>query len=498
MELQFHKIPVSYLSCQLDSVENKELTQEIRLPDGMPDIGRVITTWAQVQLRSKERYPGSVTVSGGVMAHILYMPEGEQEARVTECWMPFQHKWEIPDAEDDGPVRVYPIVRFADSRGISARKLIVRVGVGILLQAFAPVCQEIPSPPEAPGDVQILKEFYPLSLIRNVGEKHFHLDEDMVIPDMSEEDKLLCARVIPEITDTGITGNRIVFRGNGQVHLIFRKEDGKIAFRHIKLPFSQYGELPASFSSDARADILGAVTNLETDVVEPGKIRLKCSMVCQYRIIDRQLIEVGVDAYSPQRELQMQREDRVFPVILDQRQEILRAEQSIPGLAGIPADGSILPDFPRQYRSDVGVELELAGVFQILSCSDEGNLQGSNVRWEAKLDLPADVKSGIRIIPSTDGIPVCAPGTDGMTVTGNVLLDMTVNTEQPISMLSGMELGEIRQRDTDRPSLILCRVTEENLWQIAKRAGSTVEKIRETNGLAGEPQKGQMLLIPVL
>ena len=72
----------------------------------------------------------------------------------------------------------------------------------------------------------------------------------------------------------------------------------------------------------------------------------------------------------------------------------------------------------------------------------------------------------------------------------------TMNT-QGFSMITAMETGEERQPDPNRPSLILRRAGESRLWDIAKSAGSTVEAIRSANGLTGEPNPEQMLLIPV-
>ena len=75
---------------------------------------------------------------------------------------------------------------------------------------------------------------------------------------------------------------------------------------------------------------------------------------------------------------------------------------------------------------------------------------------------------------------------------------MTATTEQLIPMVTGVELGQKKQPDANRPSLILRRAGENRLWDIAKASGSTMEAIRSANGLSGEPAPNQMLLIPVL
>jgi len=96
MELQFDRKELNCLQLLTSRVQNQELTQEVRLPDGMPDIGRVLGAWAQVLVRSKEWRDDSIRISGGAMAWVLYSPEGEGAPCWVEAWLPFQMKWELP------------------------------------------------------------------------------------------------------------------------------------------------------------------------------------------------------------------------------------------------------------------------------------------------------------------------------------------------------------------------------------------------------------------
>ena len=64
-------------------------------------------------------------------------------------------------------------------------------------------------------------------------------------------------------------------------------------------------------------------------------------------------------------------------------------------------------------------------------------------------------------------------------------------------MVSSLELGEMKEPDPKRPSLILKRAGKKCLWDLAKESGSTVKLIQEANDLQGEPEEERMLLIPV-
>ena len=74
MEFEFQKSACPCLETVLREVQNVEQTQEIKLSDGMPDIGRVLAAWGQTILRGKEWRSDSVSFSGGMMVWILYAP----------------------------------------------------------------------------------------------------------------------------------------------------------------------------------------------------------------------------------------------------------------------------------------------------------------------------------------------------------------------------------------------------------------------------------------
>ena len=86
---------------------------------------------------------------------------------------------------------------------------------------------------------------------------------------------------------------------------------------------------------------------------------------------------------------------------------------------------------------------------------------------------------------------------EGMILSGQFRLQTDAVGGAPMEMVTGLELGDLMEPPRDRPSLILCRRGEDSLWEIAKRCGSTVEKIEEANGLTVIPSSGQLLLIPV-
>lgn len=498
MELQFPSNTCRSLTAAVREVRSAELTQEVRLTDGMPDIGRVLASWGQVVLRSKEWQADLVTVSGGIMVWILYAPEDGTQPRCMDAWIPFQLKWDMEEARREGPIRVSPLLRFVDSRSISARKMMVRSGVSAMAEALSPMEAEVYEPAQLPEDIQILRNTYPIRLPREAGERTFLLDEELMMPaGAAPVERLLCQTIMPVIHEKRVAGDKVIMRGSGSLHVIYRCPEGKIHAVDFEVPISQYAQLEDTYGTDGQADIMLGVTSLELDQNDEAQLRLKCGLVAQYLISDRFLAELTEDAYSPRRSVGLNVEELQLPAMLEQRTELVPLQHQLPGITGEVADVCFLPDFPRQNRAADTIMLDLPGQFQVLYYGEDGSLQGTTSRWEGSMQIAADGDSRMDILVQPQWKVQAVPGVSEMNLTGQYSLQLNTTANQGLSMITGLQIGELQEADASRPSLILCRPDGESLWDMAKRCGSTVSEIQRANRMDGQRTENRMLLIPV-
>ena len=499
MELQFQSDTCRCLRTVTWEVRDAELTQEVRLSDGMPDIGRVLASWGQVILRSKEWQGDLATVSGGVMVWILYAPEDGTPPRCIDTWLPFQLKWELPDTEKEGVVRAYPLMRFVDSRSISARKIMIRAGVAAMGEALSPQDTQIYRPFELPEDIQLLKNTYPIRLTKEVGEKIFLLDEDIQSPPgLALPERLLAYTMFPQIHEKRVAGDKVILRGSGRVWVVYRCAEGKIHTADLEIPLAQYAQLEDTYGNDAQADAMMGITSLELLHNEGPQLHIKCGMTAQYLVTDRFLAEVTEDAYSTCRSVQQHMEALELPAILEQRMETVQVSHQIPGIDGTVAGVSFQPDFPRQNRAGDSVTMDLCGQFQVLYYALDESLQGTSVRWETTMQMKADPGCQMSFWVQPNGKVHVSSGADGLSCSSQMNLNIQTNTETTIPMVTGIGVEQQREPNINRPSLVLCRSEGESLWSIAKRCGSTVDEIMRINRLDGQPVPEQMLLIPIV
>lgn len=491
--MQFHKTTYPCLHRVKWEVQNTEQTQELRLNDGMPDIGRVLGSWGQVLLRGKEWRNGEMTVSGGVMVWVLYAPEDGSDPRCMESWIPFQQSWELPETQYDGNIRAVCLLRSVDARSISARKIMVRVGIGCLGEAMVQGEAGVYNPDDVPEDVQLLRNTYPMMLPKEAGEKPFVIDDELSGP---APQKVIYYTLQPEIMDQRVMAGKVVFRGAAKLHMLCRGEDGILYNRDHEIPFSQFSELDGEYSADADACVTPAVTSLELEILPEGQLHLKAGLTGQYVISDREMVEAVEDAYSPRRPVELQLEQLILPAELDRQQQTVRVEVSVPTQGGRVVDTVFYPDNARTMRFDDQAEIALAGQFQMLFYDPEEHLQSVQPRWEGEWTLPADKDSQVLVTVENTGLAQGSMSGETVQLQSEIPVSALAVAQKGISMVTGLELGEESRQE--RPNLILRKAGDDNLWELAKRCGSTVEAITKANGLEDSPEKDRILLIPVV
>lgn len=498
MEIQFQKSVFPCLKTVCRQYLSQEQTQEIRVPEGMPDIGTVLTAWGQIVIRGKDWHASSAGVTGGVMVWALYLPEDGSGVQQLETWLPFQQTWDFPETTREGYLQVIPMLRSVDARTLSARKMMVRASVGLLGQATVPEELELYTPEQLPEDIQVLKKTYPLRLPVETGEKAFHLEETLSVPNTyAPIEKLLRYWLNLSLSEMKVVADKLVMRGIAGLGALYCGTDGQLHTWEYDLPFSQYTQLNQDYPPEAQADVYFAVTSLELEPGEENTLNLKAGITGQYTLYDTAVAEIAEDAYSLTRQLTPGWGKVDIPAILDSRTDTVTAQQNLQTDMLRVLDVCFYPENPEMHRQGDAVQAELSGVFQVLGYSPDGELQTATARWESPHTIAADGNVDLEMSVQPVGRPSGSAGPGDVSLLAQMQLQTNTVFAQTMEYLTDLETGEAAEPDPSRPSLILRRAGNDSLWEIAKSAGSTVADIQKANNLQSEPEQDQMLLIPV-
>ena len=499
MELQFQKKDLRCLHRLARQIQNQEQTQELRLPDGMPDIGRVIAGKGQPIIRNKQWGNGNVSVSGGVMVWVLYQPEASEQPQCIETWLPFQMKWEIPATSREGSICVQPFLSGVDVRATSSRKLMLRTNVSLLLDATVEDTVELYAPTDdLPADVQLLQKTYPMLLPMEAGERSFFLEEQLALPgNIPPLEKLAGYSVSPAIQEEKVMGDKVIFRGTAQLQLLYMAQDGQLCGWSFEIPFSQYAELSSDYSPEATCRVTPVLSSLELSKTEDGSISWKIGISGQYQICDQTIVTVVEDAYSTKRKLVPQTIPLTLPSVLEEQTRYLQPEVELDMEAMACTNVAVFAENPRSYREDDGSVVQCLLRFQAVGTDALGQAMAAAGSWEQEVTIP--VAQGCEVL-STMAMPMSLqwlPKGSGTVVRCECPLQITTVSHSGIPMVTGVTLEEAKLPDANRPSLILRRAGEDTLWSIAKKTGSTVEAIKKANALQQDPLPEQFLLIPL-
>ncbi len=497
MELPFAKTVCRFWQQKQFTPKLQEETQEYRLPESMPDVGRVIAAWGQTVIRGKEWRSGHIGIHGGVMVWVLYAPEDGSEVRRIETWLPFSTRLEQNHKGEDGIIRAESVLSSVDARSISSRKLMLRCQVGLLVQTMVPKQAELMEPRDMPGDMELLQRTYPMVLTREAGEKTFLVDETVELPkELAAGETIVYYHICPRITEQKVLGTKAVFRGVGQLHLLMQDREGKLCGGDLEIPMAQYLDLDGDYAEGAELSNLLCSTSVEAERTEAGALRLRWGLVSQYIVNAVTMVNCLEDAYSTQRELELQRQEILLPCWLEEQLREVELTERL-GDGEVPVDAIFFPDLPMVTRQPGGAEVRVGGTFQTLTTGSDGNLQGRTVKANQAVTVQTECDTAAQCILQ-GGVQTRREGS-GWGLESKLGLMLASICAKPLSMVTGITVGGTKQDAAERPSVIVrAKRGEETLWDIAKYCGSTVSAIQRLNKLESEPEENRLLLIPVV
>ena len=498
MQLQFEKKELPCIRTVKRETQSQEQTQEVRISDGMPDIGSIIGAWGQIILRTKEWQEEGMTISGGTMVWVQYMPEEGGQPQCVESWLPFQMRWNFPKTQYDGKILCQCVLRSVDARSTSARKMILRTNVSVMGWALEHASCEMYEPTDVPEDVYLKKVKYPMLLPVEAGEKAFVLEETLQLPpSVPKVEKLISYSLYPNVTEEKIMNDKVIFRGNAALHILYSADDGGQYTWDFDLPFTQYAELEKEYADDSEMLLLPCVTALELDR-DGQDLAVKIGLVCQYRISHRPVVEITEDAYSIRRKVETMRQELQIPAVLESKAQNIHVQSSVPLDAMRMTETQFQTLVVQSQNAGVDTLLAVPGQFHLYYYDMEGIPRTAMQKWEQQLSLPLADDVSVAAISLPTGKTQGALMSGSVQLNSEIKLITEVTSTGTIPMITGLELGELKSPDPARPSVILQRAGGKSLWELAKENASSVEAIRGANGLVDEPEDTQMLLIPVL
>lgn len=501
MELTFQTLPMRYLGNPIHGSQSQEQTAEVIVPDSCPDVSRIVYASASVIVRGKECRTGGVLVSGGIRASALCVPEDDSGARTLESYIPFSLRIEHPSVTEQTQAVVSAFVRQIDARLINSRKILFRADLCCTADGYSAEEETLYTLSAPPKELQMKRRTYPVLLPKETAEKGFTVTDDLTLPSGKPfAAELCCYETVPRITDCKVVGSKAVFKGSLELKMLYLSGDGSVQTWEQQLPFSQYAELAADYDEAVLAvTALVSAAELTLDPAGEGRaMSVSVSVTAQCLVSSTVTMDLIEDAYAVGAVLEPEWTQYSLDCQLDRQTLRDEVRQQLEADAATVLDCAAYHDLPYAERAEGKLRIRAPLNMKLLYLDSSGALQGASVKAEAGCEtaLCENAKCAASVSVG-DCFAQTAAGGAELHVEAAFML--TCSAVQELRTLSGGTVTPQTQKDPERPSVVLraCRGGED-VWDVAKRYGTTVEAVSEANGLESEElESGCMLLIPM-
>lgn len=504
MELELRHTSLDGFQMILERTVVQEETMEGIVPDVCPDVMRIVDAHGQLCLTARELSVGSLRITGTVRTAVLYVPEGEDGARHVEVGIPFVCSLDDPLLHGNCKVWVKPRLNGVDARAVNPRKVLVRAEILLEVCVFAPeeqaVCSEVFCPEQI--GLQQRQEERVICVISAVNEKGITFSDVLALPSSRPRAaQLLRSRVEQRALECKVIGGKLVIKGEAELTVLYRTEEGGAAAARFELPYSQVMELPGvSEGSEIRAEAVMTGLDCALQPGDPGSFAMTVEMLIHAAAFEKRTVTVLNDLFATDCPVEIER-DRIglcTSVTKESGREGVRQFCE----CGIPV-GSVVDAFLSVGR--VSAEKEEGGTVcradtavTVLFVSEDDALCSVTypipvrTQWKGA----AGTVSGCRCrgVGELTAVPV----TGGLEIRFEVEFSGVVMETEVCPVIGAVRTLPQPEGGGERPSVVVRAVGEgESLWDIAKACHSTMEDIAAANELEGEQlTEGAMLLIP--
>lgn len=484
------------------AVVSQEETQEAIVPDACPDMLRIADVCAQVLAERREAGDGQAGVSGCVRAAVLYVPEEGNAIRRLELKLPFEARCEMGEVTADSVLLVRARLRGADARILNPRKLLLRADVAVEITALRRREYTVSSGVVGEEDERIClkREQVEHERLSACVQRNFPLSEEVRLTG-TQPPTLLWGRASAVCTESRMIGSKLIFKGRADAELLLQNGDDSFERRTESFPFSQIMEAKGvGESGTTLVQLEMSSLNCIQLPDDPFRVMMEGEITASGQVFDREEATLLTDLYSTADEMIHEDGDLTLyapgetSVVPQTLRDLLETQDMVRGVC----DSRFEPGLLRRSWEGGVLTLTLPGRIVVLY-QDEGR-QLRRLEKQVEVSLRQSCPNNARVICRCTAPEelFAAPCAGGIEVRLN--LEFQVFCARPLTMqvVRRAELGEPRGRDAVRPSVILRRPEPgEELWDVAKACGTTVERIVQANELSpGDAPPQRMLLIP--
>lgn len=502
MELIKKNIHMNKLKCQTDI----QLTfdDDFNVPDVKPDISKIIKEQGQINISEIKAMSGKVMVKGTLNFIVLYVSEdGNRPIHNIMGEIPFDEIVNMDEACAEDNILFRWEVEDLNTSIINSRKLSVKSIVLFSFMAEDIYDEETAVGVEGDDTVQYMNKKVDLTQLTMNKKDTYRIKDEINLPSNKPNIfEILYSDVSLRNTDVRLLEDKMSLKGEILLFILYigEDEDNTIQYIETEVPFS--GTIDCNGCNEdmiSDVDITIHSKGLEIKPDSDGEERvigLEVILDLDLKAYEDEEIDILSDVYSTSKELVPVIKDAYYENLVMKNNSKVRVVDQIRVGANEPrilqicnASGVVKVDDNTIIEN--GIEVNGIIESQILYITEDDNRPMNSIKSVIPFTQVVEIKginadSIYRIKPNLEQINVMMLDGEELEVKAVINLNVIVFDKIRESIITDMKIEDI---DLDKlqemPSIIgYITKTDDSLWKIAKHYYTTVDSIKEMNGLA--------------
>ncbi len=513
MELLKKNIHMSKLKGKL--VTQITLDEDFNVPDTKPDISRMILKQGEIALESVKQSEEKVQLKGKLQFDLLYgTEEGTNHLQNFQGFTPFDEIINYNDLEASDHIRVKADIEDMAMSLINSRKIRVNAILTFEIRAESMYDEEAAQSISGEDNVQTLTKNLEVMQVRVQRKDTFRVKDEMELSGNKPNiDHLLWRGLSLRSVECRPIDGKLSLRGEMVLFVLYAGEEEHIPMQWLEknIPFSGEVDVPeCNLSMISATNVTLVHKEIEAKPDYDGENRIlavDAVLELDMKLYEEEDIQILADVYSPVKEIIPQYSQAHFEGLLVRNNAKCKVVDKI----NVSEAEKIL----QICHSEGCVKID-----RIIVVEDGLKVEGAIT--VTSLYMAADDKEPLR---SLAGAVPFAHIVEAKGIDESCVFEMTPEIEQLTTVMLGNNEVEVRAALT-LDALVLSRITQpmpssvqimpfdeekmeelpgivgyivrpgDSLWDIAKKFYTTVDVIKETNGLTSDTIKpGDRLLL---
>lgn len=502
MELAFEQKQVSCLKRTAHLSFTQEQTQELIIPDSLPDAARTLICYAQPEVQSKTCRAGSLLVTGSLRTSCLYADETDN-IRLLSADLPFTVKLEHTELQETTQSVVRCCVRSAEGRLINSRKVFLRVNVLVQADGYEPWSEPVSVLKAPPSCIQMKTQTCTSVVPVELAERVFQVSEELKLPEgRAPIATPVACFLLPVVQEQALVGSKAVLKGTAYLQLSYLDGENSLRTLSLSVPFSQYCQLEDEYDQEETLETALVVTGVQLEVVaaeSSQKLLFGAGLLAQCVVLQPQELTLCEDAYTTKGDFQPQWETQTRTMRLDAQTLRVPVRQSFPAQAAAVLDCRVYPDAQAVVREADSASVHVPLRADVVYTDPDGKIQADTFRTEASCQNALEENAFCEAVFSLQPEGYAAAGSGCIELHYDAVFLLQSFSRQSRQNLCGGSLDLSKAPPEQQPSVVIRRMdAPSSLWELARQYRTTVQAIGQANHLTQpEVEAGQLLLIPM-